>query len=53
MGTRVKCKFCEFTFREIYVMEGDEILRKCAEEEGAVVCLCVCVCVCVRERACA
>ena len=47
MWTRVPCRNFDSTFCEIYVIESDEILRKCSEGEGFVMCVCVCVCVCV------
>ena len=49
MGIRVPCTYCDFTFCEMYIVESDEILSKCAEDEGAVLCVCVCVCVCVAS----
>ena len=49
MGTRVPCRYCDFTFGEMYIVEVDEILRKYAENEGPVLCMCVCACVCVAS----
>jgi hypothetical protein len=37
MAATVQYRFCEFKFHEIYRVEGEDILLKCVEDEGAVV----------------